>query len=204
MDPSFSKDVVNAHVSTFIRTSLLTRFELTAEARQFLQDKLVELRVKLAKSEEDLSRFRKTHPIVALDKGENFIVDRLKGLNADLTQATSRRIELESLHRIVQQRDHQLLSQVIDNAIIRRMKEVDFRSGGRKSPFGNDIQTDLLGRCCPAGTNQPGERPCRSGDPTNCPLHCVGLCCRQGERGLSHRRDGTAAADSYGPSGNGG
>jgi polysaccharide biosynthesis transport protein len=121
--PSLSKNVVNAHVSTFIRTSLLTRFELTAEARQFLQEKLVELKVKLEKSEADLNRFRKTHAIVALDKGENLILERLKGLNTDLTQARSRRIEVESLYRIVQQRDHQLLSQVIDNPLIRQMKE---------------------------------------------------------------------------------
>ena len=119
VDPAFSKDVVNAHVSTFIRTSLLTRFELTAEARQFLAEKLAELKAKLEKSEEDLNQFRKAHAIVALDKGENFVVDRLKGLNADLTQARSRRIELESLYRIVQQRDNQLLSQIVDNPLIR-------------------------------------------------------------------------------------
>jgi succinoglycan biosynthesis transport protein ExoP len=123
VDPSFSKDVVNAHVSTFIRTSLLTRFELTAEARQFLEEKLAELKAKLEKSEEQLNRFRKAHAIVALDKGENAIMERLRGLNAELTQASSRRIELESLYRIVQQRDYQLLSQVIDNPLIRQMKE---------------------------------------------------------------------------------
>lgn len=123
MNPSFSKDVVNAHVSTYIRTSLQTRFELTAEARQFLEEKLTELKAKIEKSEEDLNRFRKTHAIVALDKGENFIVERLKGINNDLTQARSRRIELESLYRIVQQRDNQPLSQIIDNQLIRQMKE---------------------------------------------------------------------------------
>ena len=123
VDPSFSKDVVNAHVSTFIRTSLLTRFELTAEARQFLEEKLSELKAKLEQSEAELNRFRKAHAIVALDKGENAMMERLRGLNADLTQARSRRIELESLYRIVQQRDHQVLSQVIDNPLIRQMKE---------------------------------------------------------------------------------
>jgi polysaccharide biosynthesis transport protein len=122
VNPSFSKDIVNAHVSTFIRTSLLTRFELTGEARQFLEEKLAELKVRLEKSEEDLNRFRKTHAIVALDKGENFIVERLRGINNDLTQARSRRIELESLYRIVQERGNQQLSQIIDNDLIRQMK----------------------------------------------------------------------------------
>ena len=123
LDPALSRDVVNTHVSSFIRTSLLTRFELTGEARQFLQEKLTELKGKLEKSESDLNQFRKTHAIVAIDKSEDFTLDRLKGLNTDLTQARSRRIELESLYRIVQQRDHQLLSQVIDNPLIRQMKD---------------------------------------------------------------------------------
>jgi polysaccharide biosynthesis transport protein len=122
-DPALSKDVVNAHVSTFIRASLQTRFELTAEARQFLEAKVAELKARLGKSEEELNRFRKAHPIVALEKSDSLVVDRLKGLNNDLTQARSRRIELESLYHIVQQRDSQLLSQVIDNPLIRQMKE---------------------------------------------------------------------------------
>ena len=123
VDPALSRDVVNAHVSTFIRTSLLTRFELTAEARQFLQEKLAELKTQVERSERDLNKFRKAHAIVALDNGGDMIVERLKGLNADLSQARTRRIELESLHRVVQQRDQQLLSQVVDNALIRQMKE---------------------------------------------------------------------------------
>jgi succinoglycan biosynthesis transport protein ExoP len=123
VEPALSRDVVNAHVSTFIRTSLLTRFELTAEARQFLQEKLAELKAQVEKSDRDLNKFRKAHAIVALDKGDDLILERLRGLNADLSQARTRRIELESLYRIVQQRDHQLLSQVVDNALIRQMKE---------------------------------------------------------------------------------
>jgi capsular exopolysaccharide synthesis family protein len=51
------------------------------------------------------------------------LVDRLKALNADLTQARSRRIELESLYRAVQQRDNRFLSQIIDNPLIHHLKD---------------------------------------------------------------------------------
>jgi polysaccharide biosynthesis transport protein len=54
LDSSFSREVANAHANMFIRTSLLTRFEMTAGARQFLEERLGELKVKLAKSEEEL------------------------------------------------------------------------------------------------------------------------------------------------------
>ena len=68
-DSGLSMAVANAHVTTFIRTSLLTRFELTAEARQFFEEKLTELKEKLEKSEEDLNRFHSTHPVLALEHG---------------------------------------------------------------------------------------------------------------------------------------
>jgi polysaccharide biosynthesis transport protein len=123
LDPSFSKEVANAHATTFIRTSLLTRFELTAGARQFLEERLTELKEKLARSEEMLNRFRKAHAIVPVDKGEDLVAERLKALNDTLTQARAKRIELESLYRVVQQRDYRYLSQIIDNPIIQRMKD---------------------------------------------------------------------------------
>jgi succinoglycan biosynthesis transport protein ExoP len=123
LNPAFSKEVANAHATAFIRNSLLTRFELTTEARQFLADRLAELKTALEKSEEELNRFQKTHAVMPLEKGENLVAERLRGLNADLTQARSKRIELESLYRMLQQRDSRFLSQIIDNPVVRQIKD---------------------------------------------------------------------------------
>jgi polysaccharide biosynthesis transport protein len=123
LSPALSKDIANAHATTFIRTSLLTRFELTAEGRQFLQEKIIEMKAKLEQSEAALNRFRKAHAIVSLDKGENLVLDRLGGLNRDFTQTRSRRIELESLYRVVQQRDSLAISQIIENPVVRGIKD---------------------------------------------------------------------------------
>ncbi|MCZ6624744.1 MAG: polysaccharide biosynthesis tyrosine autokinase [Deltaproteobacteria bacterium] len=120
--PSLSKEVVNTHTAAFIRTSLLTRFELTTEARQFLEEKLAELKAEVEKSERALNRFRKAHKIVSIEKGENLVLERLLNLNRNLTQAQARRIELESLYRVVQQKDNRLLSQIIDNPVIQQLK----------------------------------------------------------------------------------
>jgi polysaccharide biosynthesis transport protein len=128
LNPALSKEAVNAHATAFISTSLLTRFELTAEARQFLQGKLSELKAKLEQSEEDLNRFRKAHAIVALEKGgENLVMDRLNGLNKDLTLARSKRIELESLYRVIQQKDNRFLTQIIDNSVVHALKDQIFK-----------------------------------------------------------------------------
>lgn len=123
IDPTLAKTVADAHATAFIRMSLQTRFELTKEARQFLEEKLGELKAKVTKSEAALNAFQKLHQVVSLEKGENLVVDRLMGLNRDLTEAQAKRIDLESLHRVVQQRDNRLLSQVVDNHYVQQLKD---------------------------------------------------------------------------------
>ena len=43
-DPQLSQTLANAHAEAFIRTSIETRFDLTKEARDFLEKKLTEIR----------------------------------------------------------------------------------------------------------------------------------------------------------------
>ena len=122
-DPALSKTVVNQHVATFISRNLATRFELTAETRQFLENKLVELKGNVENSEKALNQFQRTHEIVSLDKGGGLLLDQLRKLNTDLTEARSRRIEIESLHHVVQKGDSRLLSQIIDNPTIQALRK---------------------------------------------------------------------------------
>jgi polysaccharide biosynthesis transport protein len=122
IDPSFSEELANAHAAAFIRTNLETRFELSKEAREFLEKKLVELKVKVGQSEEALNRFRKTHGVVSLEGNENIIVNRMVELNGRLTDARARRIELESLSRIVKDKNFTSLSQVIDNNMVVQLR----------------------------------------------------------------------------------
>ena len=120
---ALARDIANAHVAAFIKSTLETRFELTAEAREFLEKKLIELKVNVEKSERELTSFQRDHHIVSIDKGNSLVLDSLRKLNSDLTDAQSKRIDLESLHRIVQKRDNRLLSQIIDNPTIEGLRK---------------------------------------------------------------------------------
>jgi polysaccharide biosynthesis transport protein len=122
IDPRFSEELANAHAATFLRTNLETRFELSKEAREFLEKKLAELRVKVEQSEEALNRFRKAHGVVSLEGNENITVDRMVDINRRLTEARARRIELESLSRTMKDKNYTYLSQVIDNTLIVQLR----------------------------------------------------------------------------------
>ena len=117
-DPELSQQLANAHAEDFIRMTVEARVDLTMQARQFLDNKNVELKKELEKSEAALNQFRQIHGVVSLDKGENVVVDRLVELNKVLTTAKAQRIEAESLHRTVHDKDSQSLSQVMKEGLV--------------------------------------------------------------------------------------
>jgi capsular exopolysaccharide synthesis family protein len=121
-DPTLSMELANAHATAFIRRNLETRFELTKEAREFLEKKLAEIKAKVEGSENGLNRFHQKHGVVSLERGENIVVERVIDLNKRLTEATARRLDVESLYRVVKNKNLQALSRLIDNSAIQQLK----------------------------------------------------------------------------------
>jgi polysaccharide biosynthesis transport protein len=121
-DPTLSQVLANAHVQTFMRMNLESRFSLTEEAREFLDQKQNELRQKLERSEAALNRFRREHGIVSVEKGENIVVDRLVDLNKQLTAARAQRIEAESLYRTVENRNNQDVAEIMRQGLVQQLK----------------------------------------------------------------------------------
>lgn len=121
-DPNLSRDIANAHATAFIRMNLETRFELTKEAREFLEKKLSELKAKVEHAEVALNRFRQEHGIVSLEGEENIIASRMVELHRRLTVARAERIEAEAHYRVIENRDSGSLTQVIDNSLIQELR----------------------------------------------------------------------------------
>jgi len=120
--PDLSQELANAHAAAFIRMTLETRFELTKDARQFLEKKLAELKAKVVRAEGALNRFRQKRGVVSLEGNENIVVERMVDVNKRLTEATARRIELESLNQMVSNKNSSDLSQVMENNLIQDLK----------------------------------------------------------------------------------
>ncbi|HWO43494.1 MAG TPA: GumC family protein, partial [Candidatus Eisenbacteria bacterium] len=113
-----SQQLAEAHARGFIRMTLESRFELTKEARDFLDAKNNELKQKLERSEDALNRFRQQHGVVSMDKGENIVVERLVDLNRQLTTARAQRIDAESLYKVVEGKSQQYLAQVMTQGMV--------------------------------------------------------------------------------------
>ncbi|MGE0826105.1 MAG: GumC family protein [Candidatus Binatia bacterium] len=121
-DPALSQRLANAHIAAFIRQALESRFELTEEAREFLQKKLTELRKDVEHAGTALNQFREERGVVSLEGNENIGVERMVELNRRLTDARAKRIELESLYQMTAQNNSHYLPLVVEDGLVRQLK----------------------------------------------------------------------------------
>ena len=105
-DAEFSQRVVNAWVRNFIEQSLARRYEASSYARNFLEERLGQLRERLEESERDLVTYAENQAIINLPTGitdaqgkqgeRSIVVEDLATLNQALAQATADRIAAAS------------------------------------------------------------------------------------------------------------
>ncbi|HST35285.1 MAG TPA: polysaccharide biosynthesis tyrosine autokinase [Allosphingosinicella sp.] len=105
--PQLSQTIVNAWGLSFIRTNIERRFEATAYARSFLENRLAELRRRLDQSERQLVGYAADQRIINVNTpvgegvtGERPIMaDDLVAYNNALIEARAARIQAESVLR---------------------------------------------------------------------------------------------------------
>lgn len=121
--PGLSQRVANAHARGYILQGLESKFQLTGEARHFLEAEIARVERELAEAERALSDFRRQHAVVSLDDRENAIVERLTDLGRRVTDAEAARIAAEAEYRLVQNRESDSLPSVLTNPLIQGLKQ---------------------------------------------------------------------------------
>jgi polysaccharide biosynthesis transport protein len=130
-DAQLSAHMANAHAQAYIRQGLELRSRTNEEAQRFLQEKLVELKERVEKSEEALNRYRRTREIISLDDKENIVVDRLADLNRRLTEAEAERIGFEGQVQLLRGGSYDSLPAVVDNKLIQTLTAESARLEGQ-------------------------------------------------------------------------
>ena len=107
-DPQLSARVVNAIAENFIASNLARRFDASAYARKFLEDRLAQVRARLEESERALVTYASRERIINLDApsggsdqavatpGQSLVASDLTALNAALTTAKTERAMTEA------------------------------------------------------------------------------------------------------------
>jgi succinoglycan biosynthesis transport protein ExoP len=104
-DPVLSARVSNAWATSFIQSNLERRFEATAYARRFLEQRLEQLRGRLDQSERQLVGYASREGIINIPvagpagspaQERSLTADSLAALNTELAGATAQRVQAES------------------------------------------------------------------------------------------------------------
>ncbi len=123
----FSAQVVNAVVDAFLRQSRQRRSGIVEEGSHELRLKADELRLKLDETTRQLHQFMVDNNMVSFEDAANIVVQRLRGLNDNLTRMEPRRMQAEARLRAAEQAIERGLSvesipDVLNSPIVRQLK----------------------------------------------------------------------------------
>ncbi len=94
--------LANGVAAEFIHGNLNRRLATSLEAVNWLRQQAEDIKPKLAKSEAAMQEYREANHAVSLEERQNIVVDKLKALSADLTQAHTDRLAAEVEWKTIQ------------------------------------------------------------------------------------------------------
>jgi len=122
LDPAFSAAMANAIADAFIATHIDRRFDASAYAKNYLEERLQQLKLKLEDSEKQLVAFAQQQGIVSIDQQQSPAAQELQSINASLAAAQQQRIEAEAKFRRSQSTPADALPEVLLSSIVGQLK----------------------------------------------------------------------------------
>jgi polysaccharide biosynthesis transport protein len=122
-DPQLATTILNNLAKSYINLNLERRFDASTYARNFLQERLQQVKAKLEESERDLVEISRREEIIAIDQKESVITGNLTAASAALIEAGQKRMEAEAIYRQMQATRGQGLTQVLESKIIQDLKQ---------------------------------------------------------------------------------
>ena len=95
-------DVANAIAQSYLQHSYEIRYKATASLSQFMERQLEELRAKMEKSSEALTRFERELNVINPEEKTSILTARLLELNKNYTEAQTDRVAKEAAYRSVE------------------------------------------------------------------------------------------------------
>ncbi len=95
-EPERARLIATTLIKEFLAQNIEQRAQVGRAASDFLRDESDKLKAKLQQSDERLQRYKEEHNAVSLENDQNIIVEKLKELNSQVTEANNQRIRLEA------------------------------------------------------------------------------------------------------------
>jgi polysaccharide biosynthesis transport protein len=129
-DPALASEIPNAIVDAYIEQDLGASSAGEARVAAWLASEMRDLRTQAADAQTKLAEFQRANHVVGIDESQNILVDRLRLLNQQLTDAEADQIVKESLYRVAQTHDPTLLASLSQGATLQilRAQQVDIQN----------------------------------------------------------------------------
>ena len=122
-DPDWAQRISIAAAEQFERSTLDRRFRATRHAREFLEERLQQLKVKLQDSEKQLVEYAQQRGIVNADDKQPEAVANLQAIQNALSAAVTERLKREQLSLLAQSSNSIALPQVMNDKLIQAARE---------------------------------------------------------------------------------
>jgi polysaccharide biosynthesis transport protein len=130
VDPERATRIANAFADTYIERNLDFKLEGARSAGTWLGEQTVGLRKQLENSEMELYKFRKERNLldVGLDDKQGMTRQNLQSLNTKMTDVKARRIEIESIRKLIIEAKNDIseresLPEIRDNPVVQKLRE---------------------------------------------------------------------------------
>ena len=121
--PQWAQRISIAMAESYEQSTLDRRYNASQHAREFLDERLQQLKLKLADSEEELIKYAQKEGIVDLDNTQPGVSVNLQAVQNALASTMTERIRNEQLWEYAQSRNGMGLPQVLDDTLIQAARE---------------------------------------------------------------------------------
>jgi polysaccharide biosynthesis transport protein len=123
-DPAVAKKVVDGYAEVFIADNLDRRFEATAYARKFLEERLQQLKARLGESEKQLVKYAEDKGIISLNDNKVLSATDLETINTKLAEVRAELSKKEQLWKQAQATSGLGLKQILDSEAIQANRKL--------------------------------------------------------------------------------
>lgn len=121
-DPNEAALVANTIASSFVDMSLERRFEASAYAKNFLEERLKQVRADLEDSERAMIRYTQERGIINQEDKLGILTEKLKEMNRAQVQVEAERIAAESQYQEMLKASTASLAEMLDSPVIQDLK----------------------------------------------------------------------------------
>lgn len=122
-DPKQAAQIANTLAQEYINSSLERRFEAASYAKNFLEQRIRQVRTALEDSEKKLISYAKEKQIINLEDKQEIIMQTIKELNRLLVEAERERIEAEAENEQLNKVKGTGFSKILESPVIQALKQ---------------------------------------------------------------------------------